>query len=128
MESMQRLRGRVAVVTGGGRGIGKAVALAYAREGADVVVVARSQDEIAGAAREIETLGRRAVAVTADVCQPDQVQTIVATTLQRLGRVDILFNAGLWRRRRICPSRIGSGSLTPTSPAASWSVRPWQGR
>jgi len=102
MESMQRLRDRVAVVTGGGRGIGKAVALAYAREGADVVVVARSHAEIAEAAREIEAMGRRAVAVAADVCRPEQVQTIVATTLERLGRVDILFNAA--GSRAVAPS------------------------
>ena len=64
---MQRLLDRVAIVTGGGRGIGRAIALAYAREGADVAVVARSADEIAQTASEIESLGRKGLAVQADV-------------------------------------------------------------
>jgi NAD(P)-dependent dehydrogenase (short-subunit alcohol dehydrogenase family) len=90
---MQRLLDRVAIVTGGGRGIGKAIALAYAREGADVVVVARSREEIAQAASEIEALGRTGLAVQADVCRPGDVERMVQTTLETFGRVDILFNA-----------------------------------
>ena len=90
---MQRLLDRVAIVTGGGRGIGKAIALAYAREGADVAVVARSRDEIAQAASEIEALGRKGLAVQADVCRPGDVERMVQTTLEAFGRVDILFNA-----------------------------------
>lgn len=97
-----RLQGRVAVVTGGGRGIGKAVALAYAREGADVVVAARSRDEIEQTAHEIEMLGRRALPVQVDVCQVDQVNAMVDATLQRFGRVDILFNAA--GSRAVAPS------------------------
>lgn len=90
---MQRLQGRVAIVTGGGRGIGKAVALAYAREGADVAVVARSSHEIVQAALDIEGLGRRGLAVQADVSEFADVQRMVETVLQEFGRVDILFNA-----------------------------------
>lgn len=102
MQSLNRLQGRVAVVTGGGRGIGKAVALAYASEGADVVVVARSREEIAAAAREIEAMGRRSLAVEADVCRPEQAQAIVTATMDRFGRVDILFNAA--GSRAVAPS------------------------
>jgi NAD(P)-dependent dehydrogenase (short-subunit alcohol dehydrogenase family) len=90
---MQRLMERVAIVTGGGRGIGKAVALAYAREGADVAVVARSSTEIEEAVSDLEDLGRRALAVQADVSQPADVKRMVATALEEFGRIDILFNA-----------------------------------
>jgi NAD(P)-dependent dehydrogenase (short-subunit alcohol dehydrogenase family) len=99
---MQRLLDRVAIVTGGGRGIGKAVALAYAREGARIAVVARSNDEIDQTASEIETLGREALAVQADVSKPNDVKRMVETVLERFGQVDILFNAaGL---RAVAPS------------------------
>ena len=82
---MQRLLDRVAIITGGGRGIGKAIALAYAREGADVVVVARSSGEIAQTAFEIEALGRKGLAVQADVCRPGDVERVVRTTLETFG-------------------------------------------
>ena len=90
---MMRLLDRVAIVTGGGRGIGKAVALAYAREGADVALVARSREEINTAAAEVEALGRRALALQADVSDEKAVRSMVQTVLESFGRVDILFNA-----------------------------------
>jgi NAD(P)-dependent dehydrogenase (short-subunit alcohol dehydrogenase family) len=90
---MQRLTDRVAIVTGGGRGIGKAAALAYAQEGADVAVVARTPEEINQAAAEIEALGRKALAVQADVSSPADAERLVAEVLEEFGRVDILFNA-----------------------------------
>ena len=102
METAMRLQGRVAIVTGGGRGIGRAVALAYAREGADIVVAARSRGEIEQTAHEVEMLGRNALPVQVDVCQVDQVNAMVATTLERFGRVDILFNAA--GSRAVAPS------------------------
>ncbi len=102
MHDNQRLANRVAIVTGGGRGIGKAIALAYAAEGADVAAVARSRDEIAQTAAEIEALGRRALAVQADVCDPAAVDGMVEAVLGAFGRVDILFNAA--GTRAVAPS------------------------
>ena len=90
---MQRLGERVAIITGGGRGIGKAVALAYAREGADIAVVARSSHEIEQAVSDVKDLGRRALAIQADVSQPADVKRMVAAVLEEFGKVDILFNA-----------------------------------
>jgi NAD(P)-dependent dehydrogenase (short-subunit alcohol dehydrogenase family) len=90
---MHRLAGRAALVTGGGRGIGRAVALAYAGEGADVAVVARTAREVEDAAGEIRALGPRAIAVQADVCDPAGVDRAVEAALDAFGRLDILFCA-----------------------------------
>lgn len=87
-----RLAGKVAVVTGGGRGIGRAIALALAREGADVVVSARTQSEIDAVAEEVRALGRKALAVRADATLAHDVEQLVAQTLSELGQIDILVN------------------------------------
>ncbi len=93
-----RLEGRVAIVTGGGRGIGRAVALALAQEGAAVAVAARSQDELAETARLVREGGGRAIAVPTDIRRREHVQALVATTVAELGPVDILVNnAGVAR-------------------------------
>jgi len=87
-----RLEGKVALVTGGGRGIGRAIALALARAGADVAVTARSVAEIEAVAREIRALGRKAAALPADVGDRLQVDASVETAGQSLGPVQILVN------------------------------------
>ena len=87
-----RLEGKVALVTGGGRGIGRAIALALARAGADVAVTARSVAEIEAVAREIRALGRKAAALPADVGDRFQVDASVETAGQSLGPVQILVN------------------------------------
>ena len=84
--------GKVALVTGGGRGIGRAIALALARAGADVAVTARSVAEIEAVAREIRALGRKAAALPADVGDRLQVDASVETAGQSLGPVQILVN------------------------------------
>jgi NAD(P)-dependent dehydrogenase (short-subunit alcohol dehydrogenase family) len=86
------LIGKVALVTGAGRGIGKAIAVGFAREGADVVVVSRSTNEIEQTAAEIHELGRKAIAVAADVSKVDEVRRIAAETGQHFGKLDILVN------------------------------------
>ena len=71
------LAGQVAIVTGGGRGIGKAIAMALARADASVAVVARSGDQLAGTVKDITQAGGRAIAVTADVSDPEAVERMV---------------------------------------------------
>lgn len=84
--------GQVAIVTGGGRGIGKAIALTLAEAGADITVVARTQKQIEQTAGEIHQQGRKAVAIAADVTEANQVKGVVEQTLTRFGRIDILVN------------------------------------
>lgn len=84
--------GRVALVTGGGRGIGRGVALALAHFGAKVAVTARSTDEIEAVATQIKAQGGDALAVTGDVSNLADVQRIISETTAKLGAVDILFN------------------------------------
>lgn len=89
------LRGKGAIVTGGSRGIGKAIARELAREGVDVAIVARSPDELAAAARELEAeTGRRIVPLVADVTSKEQVDAMVAAAADRLGGLHILVNSG----------------------------------
>jgi 7-alpha-hydroxysteroid dehydrogenase len=87
-----RLDGKIALVTGAGRGIGQAIALAFAEQGADVVVSARTESEIDATAAAARRFGRRALAVPCDVTDAAQLDALVARTLDELGRVDLLVN------------------------------------
>jgi glucose 1-dehydrogenase len=93
---MKNLTGEVAIVTGGGRGIGKAIALGLAKAGCSVAVVARSQDQLAEAVREITELGSRAISFAADVSDPAAVQKMVSEVEKSFGSLSLLVNnAGL---------------------------------
>src|SRR5262245_24877406 len=96
---MPSLRGRVAIVTGASRGIGRAIALGLAREGCDVVIAAKSTESseklpgsIFSVAAEVEALGARALPVRVDLRDADQIESMAATTLERYGRIDLLVN------------------------------------
>jgi NAD(P)-dependent dehydrogenase (short-subunit alcohol dehydrogenase family) len=92
------LQGQVAIVTGGGRGIGRATALELARMGADVVVAELDQDGAKRTAGEVGALGRRALAVPTDVTSRADLRAMVDRTRAELGRIDILVNnAGIYR-------------------------------
>jgi 2-deoxy-D-gluconate 3-dehydrogenase len=87
-----RLDGRVAVVTGASRGLGRAMALALAEAGADVALAARSKPDLEETAHQVERLGRRALAIPTDVRLLAEVETLVAQTRGLLGRLDVLVN------------------------------------
>ena len=98
------LDGLVALVTGAGRGIGRGIALTLAEAGADVACVARTKKEIEATAASVRDLGRRGIAIPADITKPKHVERAVHDTLATLGHVDILVNnAGVVVRKPVVP-------------------------
>jgi len=104
-----RLDGKVAIVTGGTSGIGYAIAVTYAHYGADVVVAARTAADCERVAKELESLGVRAMGIPTNVDNPEQVKNLVNTTVEKFGKVDIM----------VCGSGIGSSTKSlDTTPEA----------
>ncbi len=103
MSVMPDLKGRVCLVTGGSRGIGKAIVLALAEAGGDVAINCRERvDDARAVAADVQGMGRRAIVVQADVSQSSAVATMIATTEDALGPIDVLINnAGMAVRRGI---------------------------
>ncbi|RKU33894.1 hypothetical protein C6499_00255 [Candidatus Poribacteria bacterium] len=87
-----QLKDKIAIITGGGRGIGKAIAIAYAAEGASVVIAARSAAQLEEVATEITAQGGEAIAVPTDLRSREEVENLVQKTVDQFGRIDILVN------------------------------------
>ncbi len=88
-----RLEGKAALVTGASSGLGRATAIALARAGADVALVARSQKELESAREEISKIGRRALVLSVDLASEDETMAAVGRAVEALGRIDVLVNA-----------------------------------
>ena len=97
-ESIWEVNGKIALVTGGAQGIGKAIALLLAQKGSDVIVSDVNLEKAEETAREIEALSRRSMAIRANVAVLDEVEKMVQTLIERFGQIDILVNnAGIAR-------------------------------
>lgn len=106
------LTNKVAVITGGARGIGRVISLACAQEGADIVLAARSLNALRETRAEIEALGRQVLAVPTDIAQEESVRNLADQTLAHFGRVDVLIN--------------NSGITGPTAPLWEISLAEWE--
>ena len=87
-----KLDGQVAVITGAGRGIGRAIALAYAREGAKLALAARSESELRETASAVSELGAEAIAVPTDVTDQEDTERLAQSVVEQFGRIDVLVN------------------------------------
>lgn len=112
MANLLSLEGKVAVVTGGTSGIGRAMSLGLAEAGADVVATARRPQQVDETAVAIEQLGRKTLRIASDVCDRKSLETLLAETVKSLGKVDILIN---------CAGRI------KRTPTISVSEEEWNG-
>jgi NAD(P)-dependent dehydrogenase (short-subunit alcohol dehydrogenase family) len=106
-----KLKDKVALITGAGRGIGKAVALDYAREGANLAICARTGSEIEETAREIEAAGAECLALECDVSQEEPVLKLIGDVEKHFGRIDVLIN--------------NAGVMTRPTPITELEVRKW---
>jgi len=105
------LSGKTAVITGGSRGLGRGIALALASCGVDVALVSRTQSDLEFVASEIREVGRRALAISADVADEKKVKEVVETVLTEFDRIDILIN---------------SAGIAALKPIAEFEVETWQ--
>ena len=107
----EALAKKVAVVTGAGRGIGKEVALGFAKAGADLVIISRTKRELTQTAQEIKRMGQKVMAITADISKPVEVRKVVKKALGRFKKIDILVN--------------NAGVLGPVGPIEENEERDW---
>ena len=107
-----KLSGRVALITGGGRGIGREIALRYAAEGAAISICGTTETALQSVAVELTASGARAIATTADVADESSVESLVSRTLAEFGRIDILVN--------------NAGIIGPTAPVFQVKTGEWQ--
>lgn len=97
-----RLKDKVAIITGGGRGIGKAIALGFAHQGSHIVVAARTESEVILVSDKIREMGRESLGIVCDISDENQVKNLVDATLNKFKRVDVLINnAGIGSMRPV---------------------------
>jgi NAD(P)-dependent dehydrogenase (short-subunit alcohol dehydrogenase family) len=115
---------RTALVTGGGRGIGREIALAFASLGADVVIASRNDANLAPTVRDIEGLGRKCLARVTNVRKPEDVDALVAASLERFGKIDFLINnaGGQFPARPFDISDNGWRSVVDLNLNGTWNV------
>src|SRR4030095_9730028 len=111
IECAMKLKDKVALITGGGRGIGKAIAMAYAREGAKLALCARTGSELEQTVAEIRGLKAEAAAWTWEVCLEEPVKEFVGKVKNRFGRIDVLVN--------------NAGVMTRPVPISELEVKKW---
>jgi NAD(P)-dependent dehydrogenase (short-subunit alcohol dehydrogenase family) len=111
--SEQKLEGRIALITGAGRGIGRAIALGYAREGAGIAATARTETELDTLVQEIRAAGREAIAIPADLARRTAAKEIVGRVQEAFGTIDILVN------------NAGVGSSSCPRPLANYDDAFW---
>lgn len=117
-------RGRVALVTGGGRGIGREIALAFAGLGADVIIASRNEDNLRTTAADIEGLGRRCLTVATNIRDPAAVDALTERSLDAFGHVDFLINnaGGQFPARPFDISDNGWRSVVDLNLNGTWNV------
>jgi NAD(P)-dependent dehydrogenase (short-subunit alcohol dehydrogenase family) len=116
--------GRTALITGGGRGIGREIALAFAGLGADVIIASRNPENLAATAKDIEALGRRCLAQVTNVRKPEEVDALVAAALAAFGKIDFLINnaGGQFPARPADISDNGWRSVVDLNLNGTWNV------
>jgi NAD(P)-dependent dehydrogenase (short-subunit alcohol dehydrogenase family) len=107
-----KLKDKVAIITGGGRGLGRSVALAFGREGAKVALAARTKEQIEHVAEELRSIRKSVIAIPTDVSDEDQVNHLVNKTLEAYGTIDILVN--------------NAGARGPIGPIHKISLEEWE--
>jgi 3-oxoacyl-[acyl-carrier protein] reductase len=104
-----RLKDKVAIITGGGRGIGKAIALGFANQGAHIVVAARTESEVTSVAKKIRELDRDSLGIVCDISDENQVKNLMDMTIQHFKKIDVLINnAGIGSMRPVYATSLES--------------------